>query len=323
MTQKTTNFYKKTQKIVKKPKIFNKITISRLAREWLAEKRAEVKRSTFSTYSILINRHIIPYFATVRVEDVDIQQFVSDKTTELSSKTIKDLLIILKMIFRYANRKYGVVCPEVAVKFKFSVGEAEAFSIDEHRQILNYIRGNFTLKNLGIYIVLTTGMRIGEVCALRWADIDTREGVIRVTKTLQRVYDPEKRCTQLVLDSPKTSSSVREIPICFDLLRVLRPLSKVVSADNFVLTNTMYPLEPRTYREHYRRVLKNLGIKYRKFHILRHSFATRCIESNCDYKTLSALLGHTSIATTLNLYVHPNTAQKRKCIHKMLKSLNI
>lgn len=102
---------------------------------------------------------------------------------------------------------------------------------------------------------------------------------------------------------------------------MVKPLKKIVNSSFFVLTNSDKPTEPRTYRNYYKRLLNQLGIPPLKFHGLRHSFATRCIESNCDYKTVSVLLGHSNISTTLNLYVHPNMDQKKKCVEQMLKSL--
>lgn len=106
-----------------------------------------------------------------------------------------------------------------------------------------------------------------------------------------------------------------------ELLALVKPLKKVFNADYYVLTNDISPTEPRTYRNYYKRFMKQLDIPKLKFHGLRHSFATRCIESNCDYKTVSVLLGHSNITTTLNLYVHPNMEQKKRCIAKMFKSL--
>lgn len=102
---------------------------------------------------------------------------------------------------------------------------------------------------------------------------------------------------------------------------MIRPLQKVVNNDYYVLSNDVVPIEPRTYRNYYMKLMKHLGIPPLKFHGLRHSFATRCIESRCDYKTVSVILGHADISTTLNLYVHPGAEQKKKCIDKMLRSL--
>jgi len=106
-----------------------------------------------------------------------------------------------------------------------------------------------------------------------------------------------------------------------DLIRLIKPIKKIVNPSFFVLTNDAKPTEPRTYRSFYKNLMRYLEIPEIKFHGLRHSFATRCIESNCDYKTVSVLLGHSNISTTLNLYVHPNMEQKKKAIEQMFKAL--
>ncbi|HMR17124.1 MAG TPA: tyrosine-type recombinase/integrase, partial [Mariniflexile sp.] len=113
----------------------------------------------------------------------------------------------------------------------------------------------------------------------------------------------------------------REIPMSKELLRMLKPVKKIVNASFFVLTNDAKPTEPRTYRSYYKKFMDALEMPNLKFHGLRHSFATRCIESKCDYKTVSVLLGHSNISTTLNLYVHPNLEQKKKAINQMCRSL--
>ena len=159
------------------------------------------------------------------------------------------------------------------------------------------------------------------ICALKWEDIDVRESVIHVRRTLERVYvmDEEPRRTVLIEGMPKTVNSVRDIPITKNLMKMLKPLCGIVNPDYYVLSNESKPIEPRTYRNYYKALMQELGIPRIKFHGLRHSFATRCIESNCDYKTVSVLLGHSNIGTTLNLYVHPNLEQKKKCLDKAFK----
>ena len=106
-----------------------------------------------------------------------------------------------------------------------------------------------------------------------------------------------------------------------ELFAMMKPLKKVVNDDFYILTNAEYPTEPRTYRNYYTKLMEKLGIPKLKYHGLRHSFATRCIEAGCDYKTVSVLLGHSNISTTLDLYVHPNMEQKKRCIAKVFKSL--
>ena len=189
---------------------------------------------------------------------------------------------------------------------------------------MSYVKRNISFRNLGIYLCLSTGVRIGELCALQWKDIDTDTGYVSVNKTIARIYlmdENGKNRTEVVIDTPKTQNSLREIPIYNELLKLLKPLKRIVNPEYYVLTNSPPPLEPRTYRNYYKKIMKTLNVPNIKFHGLRHSFATRCIESNCDYKTVSVLLGHSKINTTLNLYVHPNLNQKKKCINKMFKML--
>ena len=146
-------------------------------------------------------------------------------------------------------------------------------------------------------------------------------GLLHVNRTIERIYivDSDKPHTEIVINTPKTKNSLREIPLSKELVRIFKSLMKVVNKDYYVLTNNTKPTEPRTYRNYLNKLLKQLDIPRLKFHGLRHSFATRCIESHCDYKTVSVLLGHADISTTLNLYVHPNEEQKRSCIDKMMR----
>ena len=201
--------------------------------------------------------------------------------------------------------------------------ELEVLSVANHRKILNYIQSHFTFTGLGIYISLSTGLRIGEICALKWSDINVADGTITVSRTIERIYiiEGEKKHTELIINTPKTKNSCRKIPMSKELLAMIKPLKKVVNEDFYVLTNDERPTEPRTYRNYYNGLMVKLDIPKLKYHGLRHSFATRCIEAGCDYKTVSVLLGHSNISTTLNLYVHPNMEQKKRCITKMLKSL--
>lgn len=133
--------------------------------------------------------------------------------------------------------------------------------------------------------------------------------------------EKSRKHTEVILDTPKTKNSIREIPMTKDLLKMVRPVKKVVNGNFYVLTNEPQPTEPRTYRNYYKRLILSLGLPSMKFHGLRHSFATRCIESKCDYKTVSVLLGHSNISITLNLYVHPNMEQKKRCIDRMFRTL--
>ena len=301
--------------------------ISQIADLWKEEKRQFVKKSTFAAYSLIVETHLLPAFGNLTtVTEKGVQDFVLHKLNGgLSQKTIKDMLIVLRMILKYgAKKNYCVYAPiDVIFPTDRERQELEVLSIANQKKIMRFVEENFTFRNLGIFICLSTGVRIGEICALTWQDIDTENCIIHIRKTIQRIYIRENsiRHTELMIDTPKTATSIRDIPMTKDLLSVLKPLRKVVNENFFVLTNDITPTEPRTYRNYYKKLLVKLNIPPIKFHGLRHSFATRCIESHCDYKTVSVILGHSNISTTLDLYVHPNYEQKKKCIDKMLKSL--
>lgn len=303
------------------------MTMKEIAMLWKEDKRQYVKRSTISAYSLLIENHLLPTFGEMcHVEESMVQEFVFQKLGNgLSHKSIKDILIVLKMILKYGMKNKFIEYSQFDIKFptERERHDIEILSKSNHRKIINHIQEHFTFRNLGIYICLSTGLRIGEICALRWQDIDIESGIISIKQTIQRIYliEGSERHTELILDTPKTKNSIRDIPLTKDLIKLLRPLKKVVNDTYFVLTNEVKPTEPRTYRNYYKQFLKDLGISDLKFHGLRHSFATRCIESKCDYKTVSVLLGHSNISTTLNLYVHPNMEQKKKCIDTMSKAL--
>lgn len=294
---------------------------------WLADKRQYVKRSTYSAYSLLMTNHLLPAFSgRHEVTETLVQDFVLEKLESgLSQKSIKDMLIVLKMILRYATKQGQMPHHDIDVKFptERERQEVEVLSKTNQKHIMEHVRANFTFMNLGIYICLCAGLRIGEVCALTWDDIDVESGVIRISKTIQRIYvlEDSRRYTEVVIDSPKSKNSIREIPIARDLMIMIRPFKKVVNGSFYVLTNSAAPIEPRAYRNYYKRLIRKLDIPALKFHGLRHSFATRCIESKCDYKTVSVLLGHSDISTTLNLYVHPDMEQKKKCVEQMFRTL--
>lgn len=293
---------------------------------WKEEKRKFVKLSTISAYAVILENHLLPTFGNkvIVITEQEVQQFVLLKLDAgLSQKTVKDFLIVLKMIYRYGVKINEFQHCDWDIKYPNPQENKalEVLNIAHHKKLMAFVSDNFTFRNLGILICLQTGMRIGEVCALQWGDIDLQKGVVSISKTIERIYiiDSEVKHTELIMSSPKTQNSHRDIPLSKTLLQMLRPLKRIVNDKFFIITNEEKPTEPRTFRNYYKTVLRTLNIPPLKFHGLRHSFATRCIESNCDYKTVSVILGHSDISTTLNLYVHPNNEQKKKCIDKMLR----
>lgn len=303
----------------------NKKTIKEIADIWKEDKCQYVKQSTMAVYLLSLENHLLPIFGgKMEVTEEEVQAFALDKLNHgLSQKSIKDMLIVLKMVVRFGEKQGWLNHVEWKVKFPANQPKATLPILTKvhQKKLMDYLKDNFTFPNLGILVCLSTGLRIGEVCALKWSDINMDTGLLHVNRTIERIYivDSDKPHTEIVINTPKTKNSLREIPLSKELVRIFKSLMKVVNKDYYVLTNNTKPTEPRTYRNYFNKLLKQLDIPRLKFHGLRHSFATRCIESHCDYKTVSVLLGHADISTTLNLYVHPNEEQKRSCIDKMMR----
>ena len=214
--------------------------ISEIVKLWRTDKKQYVKKSSYAAYMLLIENHLLPVFRDSKViEEVDVQAFVLKKLEQgLSQKTVKDMLIVLKMILKFGAKNQWIEHKQFDIQFPTERDnpQLEVLSRTNQKKIMNYIQEHFTFRNLGVYICLSSGMRIGEICALTWEDIDVNTGIISVRRTIQRIYTVEDdvRKTELVLDTPKTKNSIRDIPISRDLLRILKPIKKVVNNSFFV-----------------------------------------------------------------------------------------
>ena len=287
------------------------------------------KRSSVSAYMLIIKNIILPIIGEYELEAVSskeaesLKQACEDKG--LSKKTIQDVIICLKNILRVANILEVAETKTISVLWGTGNNEVkkqvEAYNKDQVRKLVASLEETPSFKNLGLLITIYSGMRIGEVCALQWKDVDLEEKVIRVNKSIQRIYTEEdtmgKTKTELLISTPKTKSSQREIPIVQSLLKMMKDFAKICRPDYFVCSGTTTPIEPRTYRSYYMKKIEEIGLPRLKFHGLRHTFATQLIASKADVKTVSAILGHSDITTTLNTYVHPSRDDKRNAISKL------
>jgi len=295
---------------------------------WKADKRLYVRRSTYAVYVQHCKNHLVPAFGERTAFDEALLQASVNTWLEegLALKTVKDIMLVLRMVLRYGE-KLGA-WPHVEYKVRYPSGtqqKKEPATLpgkDLHR-LLAYLRKDISYPNLALLLCLQSGLRIGEVCGLQWRDLDVAAGIIHVNKTVQRIYvtDGNEREYFLSVDRPKTPSALRDIPLSGELKALLRPLKKAANPRHFLLTNAEAPWEPRKLRTYFHTLLQRLGIPKIRFHALRHTFATRCIESRCDYKTVSAILGHASISTTLDLYVHPGYADKKKVIDRLARGI--
>lgn len=297
------------------------ITFYDLFDEWLNYKRTKVKESTYFNYSFVINESFKKYFQNVSLEEVknlDFYSIIDELKQKVSRKTLRDRISILKSVLRYGERKYDmdfkidlITMPTIYNK------EIEVLTEREKNRITKYLLDTKNIRELGILISLYTGLRIGEVCALKWKNIDFEKKLIEVERTVQRIYRGEKN-TKLLFTEPKTVKSIRKVPIAEVLLKKLKETKQFYSKDAFILTGTETRfMEPITYRFTYKKCLRNCRISYKKFHCLRHTFATRCIRAGMDVKSLSEVLGHNNVNVTLSVYVHSSYSVKKKFIDKI------
>lgn len=305
----------------------SKISFHEVCLLWKMEKERYVKVSTMAAYSLIIQNHLEPRFRSLDdVRQGAVQDFVDAKLSEgMGLTTVRGLLIVLKMILRFGEKRRMVGHRVIEVRFPTQRirPQMPVLSVIEEQRLLSYLAVHRNTYNLGLQICLFTGIRIGELCALKWGDVDLEAGIIRIRRTAHRVYliDNGPRHSELTLDYPKTANSYRDIPVIKELSIILHEYSKGLTDDIFIVSGLPHPTEPQTMRNHFKQVVLSLGLSMRRFHGLRHTFATRCVESKCDYKTLSTILGHSNVSTTLNLYVHPGMEQKRRCVEEMMRSI--
>ena len=299
---------------------------------WLLEKKDYIKESTYANYSNNIFNHIIPKLGNYYLNELNhkvIQDFLlelskngrKDNTGGLAEKTIKDITIIIKGSIKKGINEDKIKHIELTFNYPKDNKENKLYVLTKREQskITNYVLENINSRNIGLLISLYSGIRIGELCALRWEDVDFKKNCLTINKTIQRVYikDKNKNISKVIITTPKTKNANREIPINKDFLEILKKVKS--DKKHYILTGNEKYIEPRTYRKYFNKILDELRIKHFNFHSLRHTFATNCISLGVDYKTVSELLGHANVNITLNLYVHPRYSQKKKCIDLVCK----
>lgn len=299
-------------------------TISFYGDYWLKKVQNLVKESTYVRYQFLYSHYIEPVIGEKKICQFDTQMcetyfqsllhYGGQKKTGLSPKTVCDVRSALKAILKIAEKDGFILsCDPDLCTIKSTKAPLPVFSRAEQTILQNYLLEHMNRKSLGVLIGLYTGMRIGEICALQWKDIDFSERYIEVKKTMQRLPDSSTSKTKVVITLPKTESSIRKIPVPDFLLEILKEQKKDIDPEAFVVSGSVTKrYEPRALEYHYMIVLKKCQIPYIHFHALRHTFASRCIELGFDVKTLSEILGHSNISTTMNRYVHPSMEEKMK-----------
>ncbi len=305
------------------------------AEKWLDVTKHQVRESTYIKYRNMMNSYILPELGDVEWERINrevIELFCSRmlsaggrKQKGLSAKTVSDTMSVIRHVFRYACN-YGEMLPFdiSSVTVKRELKEMQILSRKEQDTLYRFLHSNINDRNLGILICMFAGLRLGEICALRWEDISFAEQVIFVRQTMQRIQtsDSAGQKTKIIITAPKSRSSIRKIPIPGELANILFSFWR--GRQGYVLTGQagIY-VEPRTMERHFKRTLKQAGLEQVNFHVLRHTFATRCVEMDFDVKSLSELLGHANVNITLNRYVHPSMELKRKNMQRLSELLAV
>lgn len=286
------------------------------AREWLEEIKKTKKYSTFIKYRNIYQNYIEMYFKTYsldkKMEPFMIEE-IFEKCVDHSNSLKKSIRSVLRSVFNYAADKYKLDVPDLKKRtYKKESGSIQVLSETEQVRLSNYLIEHMDHKRLGILICITTGIRLGEICSLKWSDIDFAAGILHIKTTVQRIsIEGNDTRTKLVETRPKTACSEREIPLPDMLLNLLRQYY----CESRYIINKESPMEPRTYQNIWKKCQKEAGITYKNFHSLRHTFATNCVARGIDVKSLSEILGHSDVKTTLNRYVHPSIATKRDHIN--------
>jgi len=324
--------------------------------------RPTVKESTYSNYHICIHKHIIPAFPGVLMKDLKpamLQKFINDKSVGGRADKIRDpetgekvfksgglsksvlnqmkMLIILSLKAAIDN---GLILKNVAENIKLQKSkppDVEVLSVDEQKRLEELLINDNHPLSFCILLDLYTGLRVGELTALKVSDINLDEKELYVHRTAKRVYvRGEKNKTKILFSDPKTEKSKRAVPLPDFIVEMLKAF--IAERDEYIIvlteclsngldkwTDNGYLFitrngdiqEQSNIRRYFNRKLDQAGIKHIKLHALRHTFATRCIEAGFDIRSLADILGHTDVSMTLKVYTHSLQEQKRKNMERL------
>lgn len=292
---------------------------------WLQSTQSRVKTATYVKYESMLENHIKPALGGCRPGALS-TAVIEDFSTallhrkRLSPKTVRDILTCLRAVIRYAAARYPGLLPPAEVAYpKETPKEMRVLSPAEQRRLTAYLLAGMDACRFGVLLALLTGMRIGEVCALRWSDVNLRDRTIHVRATMQRLKDTAGDGggrTKIVIGPPKSEKSVRIIPMT-EQAALLCVRMRAQSDAAFILTGTERYMEPRTLQYRLEKYTAACGLEGVHFHTLRHTFATRAVEVGFEIKTLSEILGHSSTTVTLDRYVHSSLELKRANMRKL------
>ena len=290
-----------------------RLTVKMLFAEWLEEMKFKVKESTFANYVGKAQAHILPRFGSLCTDELTpdmLRGFITERLADgLSAGYVADIVILFKSVLKYGEKRHNIKnnISEVILPKKKRAEISLPDSV-QRKRLEKWLCDNMNMTSAGIMLCMYTGIRLGELCALKWSDIDISGKTLSVSKTIQRISCPHG--TKLVITEPKSASSVRVVPIPDRVVKLLTKFK--AEGDCFFLSGMEKPVEPRTMQYRFKSVLKKAKLPSIHFHALRHVFATNCVEMGFDIKTLSEILGHSGVEITLNRYVHSSLERKKR-----------
>ena len=308
------------------------------AEEWRNRKLSErIKASSWQTYGNILNRHLLPALGNCTLAEVTVDTIgalVRDlENRGLAASTIRGILRILNSILRCAMEE-GLISQNPCRKVRMRGERAERQRVLSRREQQTILTTAREERDIPALLSLYTGMRLGEICALKWEDINWEQGTILVRRTAQRLKVGCEgtrqenggqnvkggRRTARRVDVPKSACAVRILPLPAFLLDALRELAEERGESEYIFGNGVRPAEPRTVQRRFQALVRRTGLKGVHFHTLRHSFATRLLELGVDMKTVSVLMGHSSVRTTLEYYAHSLIESQRQAMNRLVEA---
>lgn len=297
-----------------------------IGRCWLAEAAGALKQSSVNKYEDILRCYVFPEFGEKNLSDITNQNIIDfasrllltggSRKQGLKPTTVTEILSTMNSIRVYAmKRDYAVAFSTECIRLKQERKEIHVFSLQEEKRLLAHIEENMDLPALGVLLCLFTGIRVGELCALTWDDINLPEKVLVVSKTMQRIrVNGGDHKTEIKIMEPKSATSIRTIPLPEMMMDLLERY--YIPGAFFLTGDAERYMEPRTMQNRFKKILEACGLPDVNFHATRHTFATRCVELDFDAKSLSEILGHASVSITMNRYVHPTMVHKAEHMNR-------
>ena len=304
------------------------LTFEALAEVWLRSLRNSIKESTHAHYSYTLHKYLLPVLGKASVASLDesfleqaMQQIIAPADAvhkPLGNSSARECLSMLRRICKYAAHLRLIRPMELEVALPKAIDKVSApLSPAEQQRLYQYVQEDPTPRKIGLLLGFELGLRIGEICGLQWGDFDLKLGTLKINRTVCRISCGNGH-TKVVIQTPKTRTSRREIPIPKQLLIMLKKLhGGIGNAAWFLSGSDFKPTEPRCYRKSIKAYLKQAAVRQVCPHALRHTFATTCLQAGCDVKTLSELLGHANANITLQRYVHSDLTRKRREMNRI------